>query len=110
MAQYNLCLMYLNGNGVAKDSTQAAIWCRKAAEQGLVKAQLMIGSMYWVGDGVAKDAKQTAIWYRKAADQGKDQGEEPEAERPTTDETMPAPAQPEPEVSEQQEQATQAEQ
>jgi len=33
-AQYNLGTCYEDGNGVAKDNTQAADWYRKAADQG----------------------------------------------------------------------------
>ena len=38
-AQYNLGLMYLEGKGVAQNDAQAAIWTRKAAEQGHPGAQ-----------------------------------------------------------------------
>ena len=33
-AQYNLGVMYANGEGVAKNDEQAVKWYRKAAEQG----------------------------------------------------------------------------
>ena len=33
-AQYNLGVMYRDGQGVAKDYEQAVLWYRKAAEQG----------------------------------------------------------------------------
>ena len=33
-AQYNLGVMYENGEGVAKDDKQAVYWYRKAADQG----------------------------------------------------------------------------
>ncbi len=38
VAQYNLGLMYANGQGVVQDGKQAAKWYRKAAEQGLTEA------------------------------------------------------------------------
>src|SRR5712691_8471260 len=38
-AQFNLGLMYIDGQGVPQDYTQAAQWLRKAAEQGDATAQ-----------------------------------------------------------------------
>lgn len=35
-AQYNLALMYSNGEGVNKDNSEAEYWYRKAVEQGIV--------------------------------------------------------------------------
>ena len=45
-------------------------WIRKAAEQGHVDAQGLLGSMYFNGRGVAQDDKQAVAWIRKAAEQG----------------------------------------
>ena len=42
-AQYNLGLMYANGQGVHQDDAQAVRWYRKAAEQGYAKAQYNLG-------------------------------------------------------------------
>ena len=44
-AQYNLGVMYANGEGVPKDDAQAVQWYRKAAEQGDAKAQYKLGVM-----------------------------------------------------------------
>ena len=69
-AQFKLGLMYALGDGVPKDSAEAAKWYRKAAEQGLATAQFNLGLMYDNGDGVPKDGTEAVKWYRKAADQG----------------------------------------
>ena len=45
-AQYNLGAMYLGGEGVTKNNTEANMWFRKAADQGHATAQAMIGAMY----------------------------------------------------------------
>ncbi len=45
MAQYNLGVMYANGQGVPKDEKQAVVWYRKAAEQGYADAQHNLGLM-----------------------------------------------------------------
>ena len=69
-AQFNLGLMYYNGQGVRQDYTQAVQWYRKAAEQGDAKAQYNLGVMYDNGQGVRQDYTQAVQWYRKAAEQG----------------------------------------
>jgi TPR repeat protein len=47
-------------------------WYRKAAEQGNVRAQSILGHLYDKGEGVPQDDAQSVIWYRKAAEQGDD--------------------------------------
>jgi TPR repeat protein len=69
-AQFNIGVLYDNGQGVAQDYKQAAAWYRKAAEQGRAEAQLNLGVMYARGDGVPKDYAEAVRWSRKAADQG----------------------------------------
>jgi hypothetical protein len=49
-AQYNLGVMYANGEGVPEDDTEAVKWYRKAAEQGLAKAQYNLGGRYDFGN------------------------------------------------------------
>jgi hypothetical protein len=55
---------------VPQGYAQAAVWYRKAAEQGYGEAQHNLGVLYAKGQGVAQDYAQAAFWYRKAADQG----------------------------------------
>jgi TPR repeat protein len=43
---------------------------RKAAEQGLVAAEVRLAECYRDGRGVGRDAAQAAQWYRRAADAG----------------------------------------
>ena len=62
--------MYFFGNGVQQDYAQSAFWCRKAADQGYIDAQYILGFMYYGGQGVMQDYAQSAVWSRKAADQG----------------------------------------
>src|SRR5882724_10801713 len=68
-SQYRVGLRYYNGEGVAKDSTEAVKWFRKAAEQNLAAAQYSLGVCYYHGEGVAKDFAEPVKWYRKAAEQ-----------------------------------------
>ena len=70
VAQFNLGLMYRNGDGVPKDSREAAKWFRKSAEQGNAVAQCNLGLMYAEGDGVLKDSVQAHAWYNNASANG----------------------------------------
>jgi hypothetical protein len=54
-AQYNLGVMYDNGQGVPQDKAEAVKWYRKAAEQGHARSQFSLGLMYAVGEGVPMD-------------------------------------------------------
>jgi len=69
-AQFIMGEMYYNGLGVKKDHAEAAIWIRKAADQGLAEAQFVICHMYYYGFGVKEDPAEALIWCRKAALQG----------------------------------------
>ncbi len=69
-AQNSLGSLYLNGEGVPHDYTQALAWYRKAADKNYAGAQYNLGVAYANGQGVAQDQVQAAEWLRKAADQG----------------------------------------
>ena len=58
-----------------KDDAESVKWLSKAAEQGMVNAQVEIGRAYYSGRGVAVDKNQAVNWFRKAAEQGSVQGE-----------------------------------
>lgn len=68
--------LYERGKGVKKDPGQAVALYRKAALQGLIKAQSSLGQMYEAGQGVPKDLKLALQWCQKAADAGDDSGSE----------------------------------
>jgi len=68
-AQYLLGEMYDYGSGgVDQDDDEAALWYRKAAEQGYARAQMGLGDVYSRSE--SPDFTQAAVWYRKAAEQG----------------------------------------
>ena len=50
-AQFNLGIMYDNGEGVLKDEAEAVKWYRLAAEQDLANAQNNLGTAYTNGQG-----------------------------------------------------------
>ena len=69
-AQYNLGVMYANGQGVPQNYKTAVKWFRLAAEQGLALAQINLGLMYREGQGVHQNYKNVMKWFRLAAEQG----------------------------------------
>ena len=62
-AQYNLGLMYDNGEGVPQDNAEAVKWYRLAADQGKALGQLNLGVMYYNGEGVPKDLVEAYAWF-----------------------------------------------
>ena len=69
-AQFNLGVMYENGQGVRQDYVQAVQWYRKAAEQGDAQAQYNLGVMYDNGQVVRQNYKIAKEWFGKACDNG----------------------------------------
>ena len=64
--------MYETGRGVKRSDAKAAEWYRKAAQQGMPKAQCNLGVMHDRGRGsvVAQNDALAARYYRAAAEQG----------------------------------------
>ena len=69
-AQYNLGVMYSNGDGVPRDYAEAMKWHRKAADQGNGNAQFNLGFMYDLGRGTPQSYIEAVKWYSLAANQG----------------------------------------
>jgi len=71
--QFELGNKYRDGDGVPKDEKKKFYWYAKAAEQGHVQAQTLIGGAYVVGvveADIPKDLEKAKYWYTKAAEQG----------------------------------------
>lgn len=62
-AQFNLGSLYHQGQGVAQDDKQAALYFAKAAEQGHTDAMDNLGLRYAKGEGVAQDWAQAYKWF-----------------------------------------------
>jgi hypothetical protein len=67
--------LYLTGDGIPKDYTEALKWLLIAGNQGDALAQNNLGIMYSNGLGVTKDDSQAFAWLQKAANQGNAIGE-----------------------------------
>jgi len=67
--QYCLGCAYLNGEGVMQDSSLAATWFRRAADQGDADAQFALG---WIYQYLLhhEDYSIAGAWYFLAAEQG----------------------------------------
>ncbi len=69
-AQFYLGVMYQNGQGVTKESAEAAKWYLRSTEQGHPDAQQNLALLYRNGDGAAQDYIRAHMWYSLAAGQG----------------------------------------
>ena len=74
-AQFNLGVMYENGDGIKQDDFEAVKWYRKAAEQGYANAQSNLGAAYSAGRVVRQDDVEAVKWFKKAAENGSENGQ-----------------------------------
>jgi TPR repeat protein len=70
LAQFNLGVMYRQGQGVPQSDQEAVNWWTKASEQGHVEAQDNLGLRYARGQGVKQDLVQAYKWFTIAAAAG----------------------------------------
>jgi TPR repeat protein len=73
-SQMALCAWYMIGvdNVMDKDESEAYEWAKRAAEQGLPKAQYTLGYFTEMGIGCRRDPLEANVWYVRAADQGEE--------------------------------------
>jgi uncharacterized protein len=62
VAQYHLCGMHVQGNGVAQDFAKAVHWCGKAAEAGIPEAQTVLAGLKMLGLGTKRDRQDGYFW------------------------------------------------
>ncbi|WP_334510148.1 tetratricopeptide repeat protein [Bradyrhizobium sp. AZCC 1693] len=65
-AQTYLGFMFETGRGVPQNYTEAAMWYRRAAEQGDGRAQYSLGLLYDRGHGVPRDVVEASKWLNLA--------------------------------------------
>ena len=73
-AQFNLGLMYYDGEGVPQNYKTAVKWYSLAAEQGDAHAQFNLGLMYYDGKGVLQDYVYAHMWFNVVAFNGDEGG------------------------------------
>jgi hypothetical protein len=69
-AQFNLGVLYLEGNGVERNAERARTWFMKAAEKNHVLAQYNLGHMALSGMGSEKNIQEAIKWWKLAAEGG----------------------------------------
>jgi hypothetical protein len=69
VAQYDVGVLYAQGNGLVQDYASAASWFHAAAAQGNLDAEYNLGVFYERGLGVTANPIDAVNWYRSAADQ-----------------------------------------
>ena len=69
-AQFNLGIMYKNGQGVLQNDKTAVKWWTLSANQGHASAQSRLGFMHYTGQGVQQDYQTAVKWYILSAQQG----------------------------------------
>jgi TPR repeat protein len=70
LAQFNLGVMLLRGEGKPVDLNTGIVWLTKAADAGMVQAQYDLGLLYESGIGVPRSLTAATDWWQKAAEQG----------------------------------------
>ena len=71
LAQAQLASLYLLGrDGYEVNEKEASNWMLKAANQGLVEAEVVVAAMYDRGLGLPHDVNKATQWYEKAAAKG----------------------------------------
>lgn len=68
-AQFNLALMYRDGEGCSVNYQQALYWFKKAAENSKPRKAAFgeVGKLYQFGMGISKDIQTAMTWYKKGA-------------------------------------------
>jgi TPR repeat protein len=70
IAQYNLAMMYSNGESVYVDYQQAVYWFKKSAQQEFAPAQYRLGEMYYFEKGgLSRDLDMAIALFNEAAEQ-----------------------------------------
>jgi TPR repeat protein len=71
VAQYNVAMMYANGEAVNVDYQQSVYWFRKSADQRFAPAMHRLGELYFFGmGGLMRDERSAARLFEAAAQQG----------------------------------------
>src|SRR5436190_24299633 len=68
LAQFNLAMMLLRGDGRPTDLPSGVTWLTKAAEAGMTQAQYNLGLLFESGIGVPRSLTSATEWWQKAAE------------------------------------------
>ena len=76
LCQFQVGMMYYDGEGVAVDYKQARLWIEKAAAQDYPKAVGQLGTMCCNGQGVTPSWRRARELYQRAIELGNSVAEE----------------------------------
>ena len=66
VAQFNLAVMLMEGQGTAPRPAEAIGWLRKSAENGFVQAQDALAALLERGEHVPRSQSEATHWWRRA--------------------------------------------
>jgi uncharacterized protein len=69
-AEFNIGVMYLEGEGVTVNEVEGVNWLRRAAGEGSSAAAARLGSMALLGQGQLKPGSESVRWLKAAAEAG----------------------------------------
>lgn len=70
VAQFNLAVMLMLGEGGPPDAAGAVAWLARSAEAGFAQAQFGLALLHERGDGVPRSMATANQWFARAAEQG----------------------------------------
>ena len=70
LAQFNLAMMLLRGEGKPVDLAAGVEWLTKSADAGMAQAQYSMGLLSESGVGMPRSLTGATAWWQKAAEQG----------------------------------------
>ena len=73
-AQYNIGVMYYNGQGVNQSYQESREWFIKSAKKGNSDAQFSLGVIYYEGNGFNVDIDYANTWFKKSCENGDERG------------------------------------
>ncbi|MCO6411165.1 MAG: sel1 repeat family protein [Thiogranum sp.] len=68
-AQYDIAMMYLKGQGIEQDKTQARLWLNRAAKQGDAKAITRLGILNYKGELGKRDYSEAQRLFEQVQDE-----------------------------------------
>ena len=69
LAQYELGLRYVEGEGIEVSADDAYKWFMQASEKGFYKAQYLLSQCFFFGFGTSQNYSKSFSWMNKAAEQ-----------------------------------------
>jgi hypothetical protein len=76
-SQFYIGIMFLNGQGITRDSRQGMRWLNLAAQKRYAAAMAQLGEIYWQGELQEQNRARGLMWYTLASESAREE-ENPE--------------------------------